>query len=170
MTLKELLKKIVSSSKEKWNSIACCGASSGPSYHNKFEFYYTYEEQANVLFSDSHGMVASYKPDVSITLSWGLTVNDDFKEEWANKFSDPKASSHYVDVFFNNSLVYRDLYIVVDGGRAKLPLPRSRTELFVPRDYYLFIKLLDEIDGYISDYDRYFKGAGLNIIEDEWIT
>ena len=168
MTLSELIDTIVSSSKEEWHSMACWGAMSGPSYRDKLEFYYHYEGQPNVLHSVSHGMVASYKPDLSITLAWGLTANDDFKEPWANKFPDPKASSHYADIFFNNALVYRELYVVVDGGRAKLPIPEITKELLIPQKYSSFIKLLDNIDTYISDYDRYFAQAGFKTANLEW--
>jgi hypothetical protein len=168
MTLKELLDAIISSSKTDWNTIVCWGAQSGPSYHNQFEFFEVYNGQKNVLHSNSHGMVASYKPDVSVTIAWGLVASKDFNEPWATNFPDSHASSHHVDVFFNNALVYRDLYVSVDGGRAKLPLPRRRDDLVVPRGYYTFIKLLDGMEGYISDYERYFKRAGLRIIDAEW--
>ena len=168
MTLAELMDRIINSSKEDWNSIACWGAGSGPSYRNKFEFYSTYEGEQAVLHCVPYGMAASYKPDLSITLAWGLTVNEDFREPWANKFPDPKASSHYVDVFFNNALVYRELYVVVDGGRTKLPIPRKPKELLVPRNYYSFIKLLDEIDTYLSSYESYFKQAGFEITNTQW--
>ena len=140
MTLRELLHTIISSSRSDWNTIVCWGTHSGPSYRDQFEFYQIYEGQHNVLHSDSHGMVASYKPDLSITMAWGLTANRNFDETWATNFPDPNASSHHVDVFFNNALVYRDLFVSVDGGRAKLPLPLRRNELVVPRGY-LFHKV-----------------------------
>ncbi len=168
MTLTEIMDTIISSSKEDWHKMACWGGGSGPSYRDKFEFYYHYEGQPNVLHSVSHGMVASYKPDLSITLAWGLTANDNFKEPWANKFPDPKASSHHADIFFNNALVYRELYVVVDGGRAKLPVPKSREELIVPKGYSSFVKLLDEIDTYISQYDQYFSQEGFKTSDNVW--
>ena len=114
-------------------------------------------------------MVAAYKPDVSITLAWGLELNNNFREEWANKFHDPRASSHYVDIFFNNALVHREIYVIVDGGRAKLPLPNLKDgELQVPRGYHDLVKLLDKIDTYHSQYDGYFERANLKKIEIDW--
>ena len=168
MTLTEIMDTIISSSKEDWHSITCWGAMSGPSYRDKFEFYYKYEESPNVLHAVSHGMVASYKPDLSITLAWGLTANNDFREPWANKFPDPKASSHYADIFFNNALVYRVPYVVVDGGRAKLPIPKSPTDLLIPSAYSALIELLDEIETYTSQYDQYFSLAGFKTIDSVW--
>jgi hypothetical protein len=167
MTLAELLKTIASSSKEEWHYIGCWGSGAGPSYRSSFSFYEVYNGHPAVLHADAHGSVAIYKPNVSITIAFGLTANDHFREGWANQFPDTRASSHYVDVFFNNALVYRDLYVNVDGGRAKLPLPDSRDKLFVSKSYNSFIRLIDNLEGYISEYDQYRERAGFQVTDNE---
>ena len=113
-------------------------------------------------------MVAVYKPNVSISMAWGLVVNSDFVEHWANDFSDSKASSRSVDIFYNNSLVYRGIYVEVDGGRSKLPLPANANDLTVPEKYYRFIKLLDELESHYPRCEEYFKRANLQISDMEW--
>jgi hypothetical protein len=168
MTLEELLNEITSSEPEDWHTIGCFGSGAGPSYRNKLTFFNVYEGQPNILFSDSHTTVAVYKPNLSITMAWGLECSKEFKEEWATKFPDPSASVDFVDIFYNSALVYRDYYVVVDGGRAYLPMPNYPNDLSVPRRYSAFIKLIDRLVGRTSDYDRFFNQAGLKIVDSEW--
>src|SRR5258706_10531254 len=115
-------------------------------------------------------------PDISITLAFGLEALADFKEEWANKFPDPHASSSYVDVFYNSALVYRDIYVSVDGGRAKLPLPNRKFDkstdkviaLEVPKGRHDFIRLINSLGGAISQFDEYFARADFKIVDEPW--
>jgi hypothetical protein len=114
----------------------------------------------------SHSNVAAYKPDVSITMAWWLKQLDSFKEEWANKFPDSSASSHYLGIFYNDALIFRDVYVTVDGGRAKLPLRDRKWDekkeivaLNVPRCRRHLVRLVDSLE-YASQFDRYFQEAG----------
>ena len=175
MKLTQLLETVVSSQRTDWHHIACWGAHSGPSYREHFTFYEGYEGDEHVLKADSHGNTAIYIPDASITMAFGLEAVEDFKEQWANSFPDPSASSSFVDLFYQGALVYRDVYVNVDGGRAKLPLPRrifdkqtkKVTALHIPEAKYQFFKLLDEIE-HLSDFDRYFEQAGFQIVQEPW--
>lgn len=176
MTLETLMEKVIHSHREEWHKITCWGANSAPSYHNRLTFYETWESNYHgVLDAEDHSNVAVYMPDVSITLAFGLHHLDDFKEQWANKFPDSHASSSYVDVFYNNALVFRDVYVSVDGGRAKLPLPTRKFDdankkviaLEVPRPRHDFIRLVDHFEGK-SDFDRYFRDAEFKIVNAPW--
>ena len=175
MTLQEILNIITASEPDQWNSIACWGASSGPSYRYQIVDFEVYEGQKNVLRTKDHSIVAAFTPDVSITMAWGLGCNEDFKEVWANKFPDPRASSHYVDIFYNGAMVFRDLYVSVDGGRAKLPLPERKIDddgkvlsLEVPVGEHKLIRLVDSLGGYISQFDSYFKRAEFSLSNKDW--
>jgi hypothetical protein len=167
MTLAELFTKILSSNPGDWNVIPCAGGGSGPSYGSKFTFADERDGQRFVLDEDSHSSVAAFRPDLSITMAWGLSHSDDFEEPWANGFPDKRASSSFFDVFYNNALVYRGVYVMVDGGRAKLPLPKSRADLVVPVRYSFLVRLLDQLDGYSTDYTDYFRRAGFKNSEVE---
>ena len=169
MTLDELINLVTSSNPQDWYTTVCWGADSGPSYRDHFNFFQVYEGQSNVLVAKAHPLVACYKPDLSVTLAWGLDENPHFEEPWANGFPDPKAASHYIDIFYNNALVFRTLYVSVDGGRAYLPLPEGPDELVVPRPYNALIRLIDHIGGTrISEYDTYFRRAGFQVVEGVW--
>ncbi len=174
MRLKDLLKTILSSNEEQWKTISCWGYGSGPSYKNMFTFYNVFYGQENVLKVDSHSDICIYKEDIDIIIAYGITINDDFKAKWANQFPDPNASSEIVDIFYKNSLVFREEFLYVDGGRCKLPIPSYREggDLVVSKDYYDFIKLFERITSrHINDnnFNYYFNQTGIKVIDEEWI-
>lgn len=166
MTFEDVIETVASSETEDWWSEPCWGATSGPSYRYQPEFWELLDGAKNVFKMESHTNVGSYKPDVSITIAWGLTYLDDFKEPWANKFPDPKASGCYLDIFYNSALIFRVPYVTVDCGRGKLPLPNI-TGLTVPERYNRIIRLLDSLD-HNSDYDSFFQRAGFSIVQEKW--
>jgi hypothetical protein len=175
MTFEEVIETITTSEPDEWWSEACWGANSGPSYHYQPEFWELIDGDTNVLKVNAHSNVAAYKLDVSITMAWGLKLLDNFKEEWANKFPDPSASSRYLDIFYNNALIFREVYVTVDCGRAKLPLPDRKWDekkekivaLNVPTRRCRLIKLVDSLE-YISQFDDYFKRAGFTVVDEDW--
>lgn len=174
MKLNELLNAILVSKPEQWNRISCWGYGSGSSYKDKFEFYEVYNGQENVLHTESHSDICIFKEDIDVTMAYGLTSNEDFKAEWANKFPNPSACSNIIDIFYRGSLVFRETYLVVDGGRCELPIPSygDNGELVVSKDYYNFIKLFEKIsNGSTNDnkFDSYFNQTDIKIVDDKWI-
>jgi hypothetical protein len=159
-TLPALIDRIVMSQPSDWNVIG-----GRPSYSD--EFHQLQSGNRKWLEIRSHYTVAAFMPDVSITLAWGLPVVDDFREPWANTFPNPHASSHFLDVFYNGALVFRALYVNVDGGRASLPLPLKHYGGAVPLRYSAFISLLDRLDR-SSQFPSYFERAGLKSVDAEW--
>lgn len=166
MIYEDFINLIMNSTVAEWNIISCWGYGSGPSYKTKFEFYDVYNGKDAVLKEESHGMYAVYKPNISVSLAYGLTLNDDFKEKWANSFPDPQASSHYLDLFYINSFVDRIVYVSVDGGRAKLPIPKSVNDLTVKTEDYYLIKLIDAMEAEATNFDDYFRRASLELNDD----
>src|SRR5262245_27336140 len=138
MTLQEIIDRIVMSQPSDWHVMG-----GHPSYHDRFD---QVESGGQTwLELESHRTVAAFKPDASITMAWGLTVNENFQEPWANRFPDSQASSHFVDVFLNGALVYREMYVSVDGARCDLPLPLERHGGRVPLKYFAFIALVERL-------------------------
>ncbi|MBE7661232.1 hypothetical protein [Tenacibaculum finnmarkense] len=173
MTLNEILKIIAESNSDDWNEIGCWGYGSGPSYKDLFTFNEVYDGSPNILTADSHSTVSVYKKDLSITMAYGLKSNEDFKAEWANQFPDPNAHSDIIDIFYNNALVFRETYLVVDGGRCKLPIPSYTEdgELYVAKGYYEFVKFLEILSSGASsskNFDSYFGQTGIKVIDKEW--
>jgi hypothetical protein len=92
----------------------------------------------------------------------GYTSHPNFQEEWANNFPDPQASSAFVDFFYNGMLAAREVYVVVDGGRADIPLPHRRDDLTISRWQYNFFRVLDGLEK-ASDFDQYLQQAGITV-------
>ena len=164
MTLQDLVGRIVWSSPNDWNKIR-----GHPSYREKFTLHQASGGDRFGFQVQHPDAVAAYKPDLSITMAWGLDVNENFQEPWAQQFQDPHASSHYVDAFYNGALVLRKQYVSVDGGRAMVPLSLARDQLVVPVAYYMFTTLLDRLTwSEASRPSDYFERAGLQIVNTPW--
>ena len=133
-----------------------------------FDVWSTLSGKLENMKVDSHSEYYSLKRNLLVSIACGIDSNEDFKEEWANKFMDSHASSHFVDFFYSGVLVYRDIYVSVDGGRALLPLPKrifDEERKYVKR--YEFFKL---INGYCSDYDSYIQDVGFKLVDMDWMT
>lgn len=161
MKLEALISLILDSNPSDWSTI-----SSGPTFRDQLRDVSNNKDRWTEI--NSHHTIAVYKPDISISLGFGMDWKEKFDEPWAKKFPDPEASSELIDVYYYGALVYRDISIIVDGGRAYLPMPKSRNELVVAKGYHDFIRLRSELSGAISQFDEYFERAGLQIGEQEW--
>ncbi len=171
MNFNDYMNAVLTSTDADWNVATCWGAGAGPSYRNKLDIV-TFSGDAGNWRLDvtSHSLTAALRSNLSITIAWGITANDDFKEDWANSFPDAHATSHYVDFFFNGALVYRALYLTVDGGRAKLPLPESDHQgRFTPRTYATLCRLLVALEGtQASEVDKYLRTAQIRETKTRW--
>lgn len=174
MNINDYIKTIRNSRATDWHNIPCWGSGSGPSYKDHFQFWDSYNGEANKILLQTHSNRATFKPDISISLAWGLDNNIEFgereriTEEWATKFPDKNgALSAWVDFFYNDSLVLRTLYAAVDGGRCKLPFPHlgDNGGYVVSREYSDIMKIINNIESTI-DYDRYLNGSGITLIDE----
>lgn len=83
---------------------------------------------------------------------------EDFKEPWANEFPDPHARGYWVDISYDRALIDRVILVSVDGGRAMLPVPKSRNDLIVSNRAYVIARLFDTL----STLDEYMRIAGMH--------
>lgn len=174
MDINNYIQTIIQSTENDWYNIPCWGYGSGPSYKDHFEFYNSSNEQENVILLKSHGNRATFKPDIKISIAWGLDHNFDddnrqkITESWATSFPDKSgASVSFVDFFYNDSLVFRKLYGAVDGGRCKLPLPHrdANGNFVVSKEYSEVMRILNEIETGV-DYDNYLRRSGITLNDD----
>lgn len=167
MDLRNLLKTVIESAPKDWYLTA-----EAPSYHDHLRFFEKYEGQENVLRVEAHHSVAVYIPDVSITMAWGLKWAEDFEGHWCKNFPDPKANGGFLDVFFNNALVYRALYVWVDGIYLPLPQRTEEGNFKVTNRACSLTKIIDRMGKsprpdhhpYESDVRR----AGFTVVDEEW--
>lgn len=166
MQLSDFLTTILSSNSTDWEVIA-----DGPTYLYDPETWHTGSDQLLNIKIKTHHSIAIYRKDISISLAWGLEENDNFNEDYATRFADTSASTAWLDLFYNGSLIKRELYVVVDGGRAFLPIADRIVEKntykitgwTVNQDRHNLIKLLNEIRSNAYDFDSYFARSGIQI-------
>jgi hypothetical protein len=163
MNLNLLMSIVVSSELKDWNHISCWGYGGAPSSRE----HLISEADDDDPDGRAHSHLSVFIPDVSMSIAFGLTWREDFEEEWANRFPDRKACGCYADVFYNGVLVFREPFVIVDGGRTKLPMPRFRDKLDVPKDEARFIQMLDLFEGN-SSFDDDFQYAGLRLTDAPW--
>src|SRR2546423_6071392 len=111
MKLEELLSTIAKSNPSDWSTI-----SRGPTFRDRLMQVSSGSD--NWIEINSHHTIAVYKPNIAITLGFGMDWRPEFKEPWAQKFPDPNASGDYFDIYYYGALIYRNVYVAVDGGRA----------------------------------------------------
>ena len=126
-------------------------------------------DEWNVI-NDAYPIVAAYKPDLNLTISWGRARSDHFAEPWATKFADSHATSSYLEVYFASALVFRTFYVTVDGGRADLPVPSERDGILtVSREDDALIRAISTLQGpqRLEMYDEYFRRAGIRVMDNQ---
>jgi hypothetical protein len=168
MTLDEFKQLILSSSREDWTHISCWGCGSAPSYRQAISVWTKGGDEFAGIDEKSHAEVLSLKSNLLVSIAYGLSCNDNFSEPWTNSFPDSKASSSYVDFFYSNQLVYRDLCVSVDGGRCYIPIPEIKEKSYVvSREKYQVFELLNSS---ADNYEDYFKKTGIQIIDKPWMV
>jgi hypothetical protein len=115
---------------------------------------------------EDHAFCATFKSDVSIAMRWGRSCNSDFSEDWTDKFLNKEAASQYVEIFFNGSPVFKDIYVSVDGDKGILPMPKLPS-LEVPSRALYFAGLLhtlsrNQLFGY------YVQLSGIKETDEPW--
>jgi hypothetical protein len=159
MTIDELIHTIRTSTGENWHNLN----SNGPFYKHRIVM------NGNTPMFDQHLEFASFKNDLQITLGWGLLDNNDFQAPYANNNPDPNAKGMWLDVFFNGAMVFRTMYISVDGGRCNIPIPSSDVNggWEVSNEYADLIHILNQIHGLDRNtYDRYLHD--IRIVNKPW--
>lgn len=127
MKFDDLRAMIQSSTPADWNGIHCWGSGAGPAYRVDWDKGNRGKEWE--LYFREHSHVAAYKPDLGLSLAWGMpaTFDEDreMKPDWIENFPLVDGVSYYlIDTFWNGAVVDRGYYAVVDA-EAYVPLPSA---------------------------------------------
>lgn len=165
MEFENFISTIVESDAEDWHRDHCGGP-----YFSYALGPVTQNDRLINLDYNAHESRAVYKPDIDISLEWGLRHLDDFKEPWAQTYSHDSAMSKFVDLNYRGRIVHRELVVFVDGARCILPPPMPEDDdgnLKVPRSQVKFTKLLNALGG-TGEFDHYFRHSGMVAVEVPW--
>lgn len=171
MKLEEIENLLLKSERADWSIIPCESFGNGPSYKNKLIYSEVLDDDTHVIQVDSHSNIAVFKPNVGITMAFGLVLEEEVEFEWLDRFESNSASSYFMDIFYHNALVHREKYLLVDGVECILPYPISDTKRMKPKvslEQYAFIGLLHllEADRVSKEkYDSYFEQSGIVLIK-----
>lgn len=114
---------------------------------------------------ESHHSAASYIPDISLTIQWGMKWTDDnLSFAWAD-FADPTIRRTLIDVFWHGALVHRFWGLVVDGGRARIPMPELAEGgvEWLKADEIDIFRVVSSLEAGGWDFDDYVRRTGLEV-------
>jgi len=156
MTLDTILEQVENSSSDDWH---------------KFSYptpYFPFPEHGDL--PDWHRTLTVFKPDIDISLAFGVTLNATFQEPWVEQFSDPHATSVIVVLRYRGVPVYEWTFVTVDGGRYYVPLPEPPKEgkYQISADRLPFARLMFDLSGRggsLESVEQVLQRAGIIIVE-----
>jgi hypothetical protein len=155
MTFDELRALIANSRPADWHRIK----SAGPTYRDRFGSWSSPANNTSGVDHDSHGELAVYRPDIDLTIAYGMPESQhdrDLKFEWSENFPDSKIREiSLADIFWRGSLVDRVNSVYVDGGRGIVPIGGGHQGLRITQYDLAVARLLSGITDY-HEWDRYF--------------
>ena len=118
---------------------------------------------------DEHRVVMSFAANIRITLAYGLVAEASYRIDPKHKFGLLNARTEFADCFYDNILVHRETVVRVARQRCVLPEVMDwATPIKVPKRKARFAKLIHILAGPLTDFDEYFKEAGMVEVEAPW--
>ena len=159
-TFSAYMQKIIGSGADDWNVIA------QPLLvqHLGVEAHVVAGQPHHHVTVEHPSYAMALRSDLSISMMAGIVCAQTFAEPWASAFGD--AHTEYLTLQYNGSIVYRTLYVAVDGERCWLPMPKAGTNA-VARPYHDLVRLINALTRTIP-YDEYIARAGLHVVDEPW--
>jgi hypothetical protein len=163
-TLPEIRDLVRKSAPRDWHQMG-----EGPTYRSRFAYSKGPGGRWR-LEEDSHHTVVVYKPDVDLTIAYGLdfdSLTRDAPEfEWSKVFSDKSVHIGLADIFWRGSLVDRVAYVLVDGARGTLPIGGSHNGLRVTSWQRDVARLLHDLKGAgFGSFEEFFGRVPFEVAE-----
>lgn len=118
-----------------------------------------------------HTVVMTFKPEVSISMAYGMVQDKEFKDDWAMRFPNKRAHTTFLDILYHGALVFRDQMVAVDGLRCILPLPppnQVQPPFDIPERRLRVAKLVHALAGPDISFDQYFQRVGMRSANHPW--
>lgn len=163
MNLSELLRVVSESGNEDWSLIF------RPTFRHRFQEILNSEGALATIDHDEHLVCFTYKPNIEITMAYGLVERGSVILPPENPFASENARTVYLDIFVMGRLAYREVILKVDRNRCLLPLPTSwEAPIMVPMPQVKLVRLLHALAGPPTDFDRYFEESGMRQADLPW--
>ncbi len=117
-----------------------------------------------------HNVIMTFAKDVGINMCFGLVSDRNYASPWSGRFPDKRAQSTFLDFFLNGAMVFRETMVWVDGWRCVLPEPTqtAAAPYPIPERKYRITKLLHSLVGPGTNFDDYFRRAGMTPTAESW--
>lgn len=157
MTFDELRTLVADSTASDWHRIV----KTGPTYRDRFGAW-SGPDDTSGLDHDTHPEVAVFRPNIDLTIAYGMAENQHDREltfQWSQSFPDSEVRHiSLVDFFWRGSLIDRLNYVYVDGARGILPLGSGPQGLDITQHELTVAQLLSDIAGY-REFDRFYSSV-----------
>jgi hypothetical protein len=119
---------------------------------------------------ERHAFVMAFRRDLSITMAYGMPAKAAVRADFAARFPNPQASMRYLDFFYNNALVFRDVLISVDGEQGILPVPNPgpTAPYEAPRRKCTVAQLIHQLTNPMRDFEDYLSFVKMKPIDEFW--
>ena len=119
----------------------------------------------NEVFTENEH-IAVYRKDPAIKIvRYTTPVVENFHEEWLKGlYPDPKANSYRVSVQYNSNELIELIILVIDGGRAFIPLPKSSSDLTTNQFDLSVCQILNANTR--NDTAYYFKRTKIKLVKE----
>ncbi|MDF1793908.1 MAG: hypothetical protein P1U88_18495 [Thalassobaculaceae bacterium] len=156
MQLRELLATVASSKVGDWEIIF------RPTLRHRFTEIQNDAGEREQLLVDEHLVSFAYRPDIAITMAYGLVEQAAYELPAGQPFAQENARTLFLDIFHEGRIVHRETVLSVDRQRCLLPMPKVwEPPISVPTAQFSLIRLVHSLAGPPTDYDSYFKESGM---------
>lgn len=163
MNLRDLLETVAGSSVHDWTILF------RPTFKHRIIETRNSDGSRDRLQSDEHLVAFSYRPDLAISMAYGLIEQGAYELPSFNPFATENARTRYLDIFLEGRLTHREVVVAVDRHRCLLPMPRDwDPPIAIPVMQYSLVRLIHNLAGPPTDYDEYFEKAGMKRWELPW--
>lgn len=156
MQLRELLATVAASKVADWQVIF------RPTLRHRFTEAIDAENKRDQVLVDEHAVRFVFRPDISISMAYGLVDQAAFDLPPDHPFARENARTLLLDIFHDGGLAHRETVLNVDRQRCLLPMPRSwESPVKIPTAQFSLIRLVHALAGPPTDYDSYFRESGM---------
>lgn len=156
MELREILATVASSKVGDWEIIF------RPTLRHRFTEILNEEGEREQLTVDEHLVTFAYRPNIAITMAYGLVDQAAYELPAGNPFATENARTLLLDIFHDGRLIHRETIVSVDRQRCLLPMPQGwEPPIDIPTAQFSLVKLVHALAGPPTDYEDYFKESGM---------
>ena len=70
------------------------------------------------LDADEHVVAFSYKPDLALSMAYGMVEQGSYALPDGHRFAQENARTRYLDIFVEGRLAFREIVVIVDRNRC----------------------------------------------------